>query len=207
MKINQEFKTIKIGTQVWMAENININRFRNGDPILIVISDKAWEQSGDKGQPACCYYENNPEYGKTYGLLYNGYAMTDKRNIAPEGWHVPTDDDWKQLEVFLGMKPSRAEKIKYRGRTEGGKLKKSGSAYWEKPNRGATNESGFSALPGGNRGYLGAFFNMGFNASFWTSTELDTTHLWIRNLYYKKSKIYRHDFLKHEGFSVRLVMD
>lgn len=206
MKKIQEFKSIKIGKQVWMTENLNLNHFRNGDTIPIVKSDSIWEKSGDKGKPACCYFENNSEYGKTFGLLYNGIVVTDNRNIEPKGWHVPTDDDWQQLEIFLGLKPSVAEKIKYRGRGIGGKLKKF-SRYWEGPNKGATNESGFSALPGGNRGYLGEFFNLGFNACFWSSTENGSEKLWVRNLENRKTKIYRRDLLKHFGLSIRLIKD
>ncbi|MBN2350006.1 MAG: fibrobacter succinogenes major paralogous domain-containing protein [Bacteroidales bacterium] len=207
MTLTEEFNKVNIGKQIWMAENLKINHFRNGDPIPLIRSENVWEKSGDNAKPAYCHYGNDPKISAVFGYLYNGIAVSDSRNIAPKGWHVPSDEDWKQLEIFLGMKPSKSEKTKFRGRNEGGKLKEFITSYWEKPNKGATNESGFSALPAGVRGYLGDFYNLGFNACFWSSTECKPQFLWMRNLDYKKSKIYRDRFLIHHGLSVRLIKD
>ncbi len=92
------YSTIVMGNgQEWMAENLRVFYFRNGDPIPIVKTDEAWKEAGENGEPACCYYENNSEYGKTYGVLYNWYAVNDPRGLAPEGWHVPTDAEWTAL--------------------------------------------------------------------------------------------------------------
>ena len=107
----------------------------------------------------------------TYGRLYNWYAVADSRNIAPTGWHVPSDAEWKQLEMYLGMSQSEADGLAVRGTTEGGKMKEAGTTHWLNPNTGATNESGFSGLPGGYRGYNGSYYGIGGIADFWSSTE------------------------------------
>ena len=96
------FKSIAIGQQVWMAENLHVFNFRNGDPIPIVKSDEEWEKAGKNKQAACCYYQNSAENGQTYGVLYNWYAVKDSRGLAPEGWHIPSDKEWNVLTNYLG---------------------------------------------------------------------------------------------------------
>ncbi len=134
-------------------------------------------------------------------------AVDDSRNIAPEGWHVPTDAEWKQLEMYLGMSQAEADTYGWRGTDEGGKLKETGTTHWNSPNAGATNESGFTALPGGWRNIDGTFYAMGDIAIFWSSTEYNSPYAWRRRLDYDNSRVRRGNSSKQDGFSVRCVRD
>jgi uncharacterized protein (TIGR02145 family) len=151
------YETIQIGTQWWIKENLRTTHFRNGDPIPLVTDDTAW---AGLSTPAYCEYGNDPANVTDYGRLYNWYAVADSRYIAPQGWHVATDEEWKQLEMYLGMSQSEANLTGIRGTVEGGKLKEAGTVHWQSPNTGATNESGFTALPGGYRFIFGSFLNI-----------------------------------------------
>ena len=204
------YEIVKIGNQVWMAENLKVTHYRNGDPIPNITTNSEWTNliTG-----AYCDYANDADNVPVYGRLYNWYAVSDSRGLAPEGCHVPTDEEWKQLEMHLGMSRSEADDKFLRGRDEGGKLKATGTieggdGLWFSPNTGATNESGFSALPGGDRyGDYGPFFSMGYLARFWSSTELNSYAAWYRRLSNQNSQIYRGNYLKKDGFSVRCVRD
>jgi len=200
------YQTIKIGNQWWMAENLRVTQYRNGDPIPHVTDYSAW--SG-LSTGACCNHSNDEGNVASYGRLYNFYAVDDSRNIAPEGWHVPTDEEWKQLEMYLGMSQAEANGTGFhdRGTDEGGKLRETGTTHWASPNIGATNESGFTALPGGTRSFNGDFSNMGSSAKFWSSTEYYSHNAWYRLLYYDLSQVSRNYGNKHYGFSVRCVRD
>jgi len=200
------YKTVKIGDQWWMAENLKVTQYRNGDQIPNITDGTEWM---NLRTGAYCAWENDSIYSSVYGYLYNWYAVDDSRNIAPNGWHVPTDDEWKTLEKYLGMSQFGVDREGWqRGTNEGGKLKEAGTIHWESPNTGATNESGFSALPSGWRlRYEGTFFYLGYNANFWTSTESDALSAWYRFLTYKDSYVYRWDCSKPYGYSIRLVMD
>jgi uncharacterized protein (TIGR02145 family) len=156
---------------------------------------------------AYCEYDNNPANVSTYGRLYNWYAVDDSRGLAPDGWHVPSDDEWKQLEMYLGMSQIEADAIGSRGTDECGKLKEAGTTHWNSPNTGATNESSFSALPGGDRHYDGYFSGMGNSATFWSSTGYDGYTAWYRHLHYSISQVGRNFTIKRHGFSVRCVRD
>jgi uncharacterized protein (TIGR02145 family) len=135
--------------------------------------------------------------GPIYGKLYNWYAVNDPRGLAPTGWHVPSDAEWTTLATYLG------------GIWEaGGKMKEIGTAHWMSPNTGATNESGFSALPGGWRSYDdGAFYAIGSNAYLWSSTESNATDGQYRVLFFNGAYIYWYSNNKANGFSVRLIKD
>ncbi len=201
--------TVKIGDQWWMAENLKVTRYRNGDPIPEVTSGSEWDalETG-----ALCAYMNDHDYIDTYGLLYNWFAADDPRGLAPAGWHVPTDDEWKQLELTLGMLPMMLDEWGYRGSEEGNKLKSIGSqelgtGLWTENNIGATNESCFSAVPAGWRIYTGAFNSVGYGASFWTASEYGDVRAWSRSLSYRVSNILRSYGFKGRGFSIRCVMD
>ena len=201
------YKTVKIGTQWWMAENLKVTHYRNGDPIPNVTDSIEWSglSSG-----AYCEYDNDANNVTTYGRLYNWLAIADSRNIAPVGWHVPTDEEWKQLEMYLGMSQADADTVGWRGTTEGGKLKDSGTTSWISPNTGATNESGFTALPAGSRIYQdGHFVDIGYLAIFWSSTEYDSNYSWFRALVYEYSNICRLHYIdsKLSGLSIRCVKD
>ncbi len=193
---SQSEKTVTIGNQDWMRENLNVGTFRNGDAIPEAKTAQEWEDAGEKGKPAWCYYENDPANGKKFGKLYNWYAVSDSRNIAPEGWHVPSFAEWQIL-------------INYHGGDEvaGGKMKETGTAHWKSPNTGATNENGFSALPGGYRDGSGMDFTMDYYATFWTSTDGNGISAWGRHLSRGDTKVYHNCIGKDFGFSVRCVRD
>ena len=135
----------------------------------------------------------------------------DNRGIAPEGWHVPTDEEWKELEMYLGMSPSDADETEWRGTDEGGKLKEAGLTHWKSPNTGANNQSGFTALPGGGRAgyepYEGNYYYLGELASIWSSSEASNLLAWFRDISYQKANIKRSNISKRNGFSIRCVKD
>lgn len=183
--------------KVWMTKNLDVDHYRNGDSIPEVIDPKEWE---NLKTGAWCYYNNDSELGKVYGKLYNWYAVNDPRGLAPEGWHVASDIEWWELENCLGVIVA------------GGKLKSTGSiedndGLWKSPNSGATNESGFSGLPGGIRGYLGLFDNIGHNGFWWLKSEFDSVLAESRFLEYNSILITGVLFYKEDGLSVRCVKD
>jgi uncharacterized protein (TIGR02145 family) len=199
------YYTVTIGSQVWMAENLRVTHYRNGDSIPNVSDASPWTNliTG-----AYCNYNNDGDNVATYGRLYNWYAVGDSRNIAPVGWHVASDSDWISMEKTLGMSQSEAEASGWRGGNEGCKLKETGTAHWLAPNDSATNESGFSALPGGSRKYDdGTFPQIGSSAGFWTSTEATGAIAWGRSLYYFYLNIGRSGSYKAYGHAVRCVKD
>ena len=199
------YRTIKIADQWWMAENLKVTHYRNGDVIPRVTDNSEW---ASLSSDAYCAYENDENNASTYGYLYNWYAVNDTRNIAPEGWHAPTDKEWQELEILLGMNPSDANGTGYRGTDEGGKLKETNTVHWNFPNRGATDEIGFAALPGGYRyNSNGTFTSMTYYAGFWSASAWVSPNAWCRLLYDHRSEIYRENVDKRYGFSIRLVKD
>jgi uncharacterized protein (TIGR02145 family) len=199
------YNTVPVGTQVWIKENLKVKHYRNGDSIPEVRDSLEWVNltSG-----AWCYFNNDPANGAVYGMLYNWYAVNDPRGLAPADWHIPGDEEWKTMEMYLGMSQSEADKSDWRGTDEGGKLKETDTIHWISPNTGATNSSGFTALPGGWRLYFlytGSFYNIKSTGEWWTSTENDTAGAWLRNLCNYHPDIYRISFGKTQGCSVRCV--
>lgn len=188
------YQTVTIGTQVWMAENLKVTKYRNGDAIPNVTADATW--SGGLTTGAYCSYNNNNSYVADYGLLYNWYAVNDSRNIAPAGWHVATDAEWAALETYLGG-----------WQVAGGKLKETGTTHWYSPNTGADNSSGFSALPGGDRDSVWSFGNMKRNSDWWTSTEGSAKGAFHWYLEYNDSYMNSYYQYKNSGLSVRCVKD
>ena len=203
------YKTAKIGDLWWMMENLKVTHYQNGESIPNVTDAREWDalETG-----AWCTYDNDPANGETYGLLYNWYAVDDSRKLAPEGWRVPTDEEWKQLEMVLGMSYATADMWGFRGANEGDKLKaigtrESGTGLWTYPNETATNESCFSALPGGWRIYTGIYYSIYDAAAFWSSTEYGDVRAWSRSLSYRFSRVFRSYGFKGRGFSIRCVKD
>jgi uncharacterized protein (TIGR02145 family) len=180
---------IQIGNQIWMCKNLDVDHYRNGDSIPEVRDLNEWHQSKTG---AWCYFLNDSSNGEIYGRLYNWFAVNDPRGLAPEGWHIPSDSEWVELEHFLGGSG-----------IAGGKMKVKGNIHWHSPNRGATNESGFSALPGGNR--VDMFNNLGSKSSFWSSTEDNISVAWTRSLSKDDTNINRSYEYKGIGFSIRCV--
>ena len=187
------YQTVTIGNQVWMAENLKVTHYRNGDPIPHVTDFSTW---ASLSTGAHCAYNNDSALVADYSRLYNWYAVNDSRNIAPEGWHVATDAEWQALIDYLGGLV-----------VAGGKMKETGLAHWSSPNAGATNSSGFTALPGGYRRNDGNFVSKGDYAYFWSSTEYNSGYALFRALYYLDSQIHRYYFPNLDGFSVRCVRD
>ncbi len=188
------YHKVTIGTQTWLVENLKTTKYRNGDPIENVIENAAWSKLVTG---AYCWFNNDAAtYKETYGALYNWYAVNDSRNIAPTGWHVPTDAEWATLITFLG-----GESV------AGGKLKESGTTHWTSPNS-ATNSTGFTALPGGPRyDYDGSFGFVGPNGYWWSSTAGDATLAWYRNIYYYNTTVLHNTDGKKSGYSVRCIKD
>lgn len=188
---SQNIKEVKIGSQVWMAENLNVNEFRNGDPIPMARTATEWEYANENKLPAWCYYNNEAANGQAYGKLYNWYAVHDPRGLASKGWHVPSDQEWTQLTDHLGP-------------TAGAKMK-SNNGWKEKGN--GTNESGFSGLSGGGRYSDGKFDGFGGYGVWWSSTENDYGSAWNRSLNSLTSNVNGNFANKGNGVSVRCVKD
>jgi uncharacterized protein (TIGR02145 family) len=189
---------VKIGKQVWKTENLNVDKFRNGDPIPEAKTQEEWEEAGTNGQPAWCYYENNRENGDRYGKLYNWHAVNDPRGLAPKGWKIPSEKDWNRLTVFLGGESAAGKKMKF-------------TNFWadnDGESGNGTNESGFSGLPGGLRNFDGAFFSsVGHFSYWWSSMEESKNFAWTRYLSHHFSHAYSHNFRKSFGLSVRCLRD
>lgn len=189
------YHTIIIGTQVWLVENLKTSKYRDGSSIPYITDKLVWSELTS---PGYCWYNNSTGYKNLYGGLYNYYTIVDSRKLCPSGWHVPTDDEWTTLTTYQGGEFAA-----------GGKLKETGTTHWMDPNSFATNESGFSALPGGCRDEnSGDFITEGTDGIFWTSTEVNINNAWCRNIYFWRSQVYRYDsFGKGYGFSIRCIKD
>ena len=207
------YKTVTIGTQTWMAENLRATHYRNGDDIPNVTNDTAWV---NLTTGAYCNYNNtkSPDSIATYGRMYNWYAVTDSRNIAPSGWHVPTDEEWKTLEMFLGMTQAQADSTGFRGTDQGKQLEETGRTHWYW--YGGTNSSGFTALPDGYRDWwFGNFVYHSESGLWWSATELNLANAWYRCLGEKelysvnefKDYVFRSYIDKSLGCSVRCLRD
>lgn len=205
------YKTIVIGNQEWMAENLKTSVYRNGDTIVNVTDNAQWFELTSA---ACCSYQNDSKYDCPLGKLYNWYAVADERNLCPAGWHVPTDDEWNTL--LLSLDPAtNTTAIGFQSTTAGSKLKSVGTLYWASPNEFASNESGFSALPAGARNYnigefyngVSASFNNGVASAWWSSTMNGSSGFWFRNVEYSTEDVYRGLGWGQMGFSVRCLRD
>ena len=187
------YKTVKIGNQWWMAENLKVTHYRNGDAIPNVTDNTAWNglTSG-----AYCDYNNISTNADIYGRLYNWYAVNDGRGIAPEGWHVPSYTEWQTFVNYLGGSS-----------ISGGKMKETGTDHWISPNTGATNESGFGGLPGGQRLPSGIYEILGYVGLYWSSSQISSSNSWWLNMVYNNASIYYGDCDKKYGISVRCIKD
>lgn len=210
------YYTVTIGSQVWMAENLKALRYSDGRSIPRVEERLTWYNFAMYTR-AYCWYDNYGAIGAAYGALYTWPSAMDIdsreeikpgmiQGVCPDGWHLPSDDEWKQLEIFLGMSGTDADLEGWRGTDEGGNLKHNGSQPWQSPNTGADNESGFTALPSGWRDGAGYFKNLGTATRLWSSS-IRGDYAWIRQLDYNSSQINRATKGLYEGISVRCIKD
>ena len=198
----QTYTTIQIGTQCWMSENLNIG----------TRTDGANNQTNNGEIEKYCY-NNEEDSCLIYGGLYQWdemmqYVATGAgvQGVCPDGWHLPTDEEWKQMEMALGMSQSEANNTNWRGTDEGGKMKETGYAHWNFPNNGVTNSSGFTALPGGYRlSSNGSFHALGSSGNWWSSTQHSGADTWLRNLSYSSVMVRRSYYSKTTGYSVRCL--
>ena len=196
------YNTIQIGNQLWMADNLRTTKYRNGDAIKDTSGFTTWELF-DEG--SYCNYNQDDSNISMYGRLYNWFAVEDNRGLAPDGWHIPSDEEWKELEIYLGMSQSEADMKGPRENNEVGLMLKSTSGWYDGHN--GTNESGFTAVPSGFCGNYGDFDGDGFDAIFWSSTLSSDGIPWRRGLGYIAIGVARYSNGKNYGFSVRCVKD
>jgi len=187
------YSTVTIGNQVWMAVNLKTTKFNDGSAIPLVTDNSTWEILTT---PGYCWYNNSGStYAQAYGALYNYYTVYNNK-LCPTGWHVPTDADWTTLITYLG-----GENV------AGGKLKESGTTHWNSPNSEVTNETGFTALPGGCRNPAGTFVGIGGSGNWWSATQTSACNAWSWNMIYNYSDVSRLEGPKHFGLSVRCMRD
>jgi uncharacterized protein (TIGR02145 family) len=187
------YKTVRIGTQVWMAENLRSTKFNNGADITLTLGSGQWNNLSEAGY---CWYDNDePTFKELYGALYNGYTVVTGK-LCPDGWHIPEKQEWTVLREFLG------DSIK-----AGGKMKEAGIANWQSPNKGADNSSGFTAIAAGIRYFEGTFSSNQSYTSMWSATEAFQGELWCASLYFADTNLALNHRSKKYGFSVRCIKD
>lgn len=188
------YDTVKIGSQLWLKQNLNTSHYRNGDPIPKVTDQAAWYALTTG---AYCYYDNDSAtYASIYGKLYNWYAVNDARGIGPKGFHVPSDAEWTTLTTGLGGNA-----------VAGNAMKETGTTRWLTPNTGATNSSGFTGLPGGFRYFNGGFSSIGSKGYWWITTEFNAPTAWDYYLNNNDGLSNKDYNFKQHGFSVRCLKD
>lgn len=196
------YKTVKIGNQWWMCENLKVEHYADGSPIEYIdvnSNDSIWQQA----QVGSYCFINDSVYGK----LYNHFAVSDSRKLAPAGWHIPSDAEWQTMEKYIGMSESQASNLAWRGTNEAEKLLVKSSIGWPTSSLlFGTNEYGFSALPGGVRITDGTTNIFQTTAFWWTSTS-ETTHAYYRYIDYQHKQIFRQHTYPNYGMSVRCVKD
>lgn len=187
------YKTVRIGTQIWMAENLKTTRYNDGTNIPLITNGTDW---GNLSTPGYCWYNNDEgTYKETYGALYNGYTISPGI-LCPTGWHVPDREEWQQLRDFL-VDTAKG----------GGKLKEANTIHWLSPNKGADNSTGFRALPAGIRYFEGSFSSISYFTAYWSATETMTNDEWYLSLYYGDAIANMSYKPKKHGFSIRCIKD
>jgi uncharacterized protein (TIGR02145 family) len=189
-------ETVTIGKQVWTSKNLDVDKFRNGDPIPQAQTAEEWRKAGDNKQPAWCYYDNDPINGRKYGKLYNWYAVNDQRGLAPAGFHIPTTLEWEDLVDFLGGIIDAAKKMK-------------STSGWHENN--GSNESGFNGLSGGYRYCdftISTFEKMGDHGYWWSTSDVNmSAEAWTRSINYGYGGVNRELKRKNSGCYVRCLKD
>lgn len=190
---NNVYNTITIGNQIWTKENLKVTHYPDGTVIPNITDSAQWKALTTA---AYCNYNNSDSFANIYGHLYNWYTVNYIKNVCPSGWRVPSSSDWSTLTTYLGNE-----------NVAGGKMKEIGITHWTTPNIGATNSSGFTALPGGDRTNNGSFSNLGKSCLFWSSIQTDNLNAICRFLKYSDAKADLLSSLKTYGYSVRCVKD
>ena len=231
----QSSNDVKIGKQIWMTKNLDVSTYRNGEQIPQAKDAAQWKYAAENKISAWCYYEFNESNGKKYGKLYNWFAVSDSRGLAPNGYHIPSDAEWTILTDFLGGSDIAGKKMKskdgWKLYEEGGKKKScpdcadwtdeyknkvpchscKDSRYVKTPivtlSGNGDNSSGFNGLPGGSCPGDGSFESMTKVGFFWSSSEGNTRVAWLRFLSNFDTEVYRYDFNKGSGLSVRCLRD
>lgn len=199
------YLAIQIGSQCWMAENLRTAHYRDANPITHVTDNMTWIQ---QSSGAWCNYNNEALMDAVYGKLYNWYAIANSSGLCPLGWHVPTDEEWQQLELELGLPAGEVDDTGWRGNAQnvGGKMK--ADAMWASPSVGATNESGFSGVPSGARSSVNGSFNLEFlNGFWWSATSSSSGAARYRSLRNQYGDIRRSSAIMELGAAVRCVKD
>jgi uncharacterized protein (TIGR02145 family) len=215
-----EYNWVKIGDQVWMAENLRATHYADGTPIPKVTGDTEWDNLGTSDKAYCWYNNDSASNAETYGALYTWAAAMDGaassnsnpsgvQGICPDGWHLPSDAEWKELEMYLGMSETEANSTGWRGTNQGSKLADSANLWQDGDleNNAAFGTSGFTAVPGGYRYHSGAFDNVGSTGGWWSATERSAANAWYRFMHYGDSGVSSYSDDKKSGFSVRCVRD
>lgn len=192
-----EYTSVKIGAQVWLVENLKTTKLNDGTNISLITDNTLWTNATG---PAYCWFNNDISNRDLYGALYNWYAVNTGK-LCPAGWHVPTDEEWSELTDLFGGEAVAGGKLKATGTVEGG------NGLWNSPNLNATNESGFTALPGGDRITNGFIDQAGEWGFWWTSTEYSATQAWVRDIGSDFAEISRYRSVKTFGLSVRCIKD
>ncbi len=214
----QVYVIVEIGDQTWMAENLRATSYPDGFPILEVEDSATWSNLTNADQAYCWHDNVSTANVARYGCLYSWATAMNGENssstnpstvqgVCPTGWHLPSDAEWKQLEMHLGMSQADANASGWRGNDEGCKMKETGTSHWQSPNYGASNASGFTALPCGCRHYDGSYGILGCYTDFWSASDKEDWSAWSRKLSYNNTGISRTDLDKRSGFSVRCVRD
>ncbi|HBX49923.1 MAG: hypothetical protein A2275_04935 [Bacteroidetes bacterium RIFOXYA12_FULL_35_11] len=198
------YKTIQIGSQKWMAENLKVKKYKDGSDIPNLYGNYDWNKT-ESG--AYCDYKNISDYSEKFGRIYN-WAAVSSGKLCPAGWHVPSDAEWKTLEIAVGMSPGAADYESWRGNNEGLAMKENGDKHWQHPyNMDPANVSGFTALPDGQRLADGTYFYDGYISGYWTSTASNDEKAWYRGFSSSKNTINRSEVDKKNGHWVRCVQD
>ncbi len=199
-------KSVKIGTQTWMSENLNVDRFRNGDLIPEAKTKNDWDYFAFNELPAWCYYENDSENGKKYGKLYNWFAVNDSRGLAPKGWHIPDTNELQKLKIFLGSKSS----FKLQSKSGWGlKFGTDNIGFNAKPSgyRESQSQFGFQPdLPAKNNG----FWHKGEIAYYWTKTSCDKSNAYSWDVFNGQEEFYynkKYGSYKGHGKAIRCIKD
>ena len=203
-----KIESVKIGSQEWMIRNLDVSKFRNGDLVPEAKTRAEWEEANYDKKPAWCYNSNDPANGSIYGKLYNWFAVSDPRGLAPKGWHIPSDSEWTTLTNYLGGKDKAGLSLKSTSGWDEAEPDNSDQSQKMKDGNG-NNHSGFAGLPGGAAG--GESGGVGESGTWWSSSTNNRANMtdasWVIGLINSDGKVYRSSSNIGSGYSVRCLKD